>query len=186
MKIFTKHSVLGFLLGAIVVPLILFAIFDYYINNLMDDSMELIPPKLVEMKSIDYNWSVKNMDGEKIEASDLFEDKIIFLNFWATWCSPCVAELPSIQKLYDKFGDRVTFACIADDKIGDINKLIKEKEYTFPVYALDSLPDYLDPESIPTTYIVSKDKVIKAKHEGGADWFDQSVIKFIEELLENE
>src|SRR5690606_30220827 len=53
-----------------------------------------------------YHWSLKGMDDKLFEFKEA-QDKVILLNFWATWCPPCIAEMPSMQELYNSYGDRV-------------------------------------------------------------------------------
>ena len=61
-----------------------------------------------QLNDLDYNWTLARSADEPLNFSDL-QEKVVFLNFWATWCPPCVAELPEIQRAYDKYGDRGCF-----------------------------------------------------------------------------
>ena len=68
-----------------------------------------------QVKLLDFNWKLQNLKGEQINMSS-FKGKLIVVNFWATWCPPCVAEMPSFQKLYNDYGDRVVFLFVANDE----------------------------------------------------------------------
>ena len=70
-----------------------------------------LQPVKTGTKLIDFE--LESLDGEMIKLSS-YKDKVVFLNFWATWCPPCIAEMPSMQKLYDHFKDR-DFEMIAVD-----------------------------------------------------------------------
>ena len=80
-------------------------------------------------------------------------DKVVFLNFWGTWCGPCRQEWPSIQKLYDLKKDKVEFVLIAmQDKEEDVRKFLKENNYNVPVYIAESpLDTSILPNVFPTT-----------------------------------
>jgi thiol-disulfide isomerase/thioredoxin len=185
MKIFTKHSVIGFILGGIIVPVIFMLTFDIYVETENEESAvnNYPPPEFNIEKTVDYEWNIHTLDGEKKRASEYFDNKIVFLNFWATWCGPCVGEMPSIQKLYDKFGNRIAFACVSNEKLSEISEFIESKGFTFPVYKIDVAPAEFDIKGIPATFIISKDKIIKFKHIGGADWSHDKVIEYLENML---
>ena len=130
-----------------------------------------------------YDFQLKDVDGEVV-AFDSFEDQVVFLNFWATWCPPCIAEMPDINRLYDAASDSVSFVMISLDK--DRNKaldFIEEKGYTFPVYFLESsLPNTYDVRSIPTTYVLSKEGKVKVKNHGMAKYNSKGFKKLLSEL----
>ena len=183
MKIFTKHSIVGFILGAVIMFVILLFTLDVYIPSASDNNENYPPPEFNIEQKVDYSWSVQSLAGEKKRVSEYFGDKIVFLNFWATWCGPCVSEMPSIQKLYDKFGEKIVFACISNEKLSDISEFISSKGYTFPVYKIDFAPAQFEIKGIPATFIID-DKIIKYKHVGGADWGHDKVVEYLENLIE--
>jgi thiol-disulfide isomerase/thioredoxin len=111
---------------------------------------------------------------------------VVFLNFWATWCPPCVGEMPSIQRLYDTLKDEegVVFVCVSDEEPDTVRKFVEEKGYTFPVYTMEGeRPEDFRGRGIPTTFILSQDGKISFRHIGSAKWDDQSSIDFIKNLL---
>ena len=83
--------------------------------------------------------------------------KVICINFWATWCAPFVAEMPSLQSLYDSYGDKVTFLFIANDEVETVDTFMQKRGYTLPIYYVDNeVPTALEHSSIPTTYWIDK------------------------------
>ena len=91
--------------------------------------------------------------------------KPVFINFWATWCGPCVSEMPDLQELYDEYKDKVDFIFInCGDGESEINEFLENSEtkYTFPIgYDFDNdLSIKFNVQAIPTTYVVDKDKKI--------------------------
>ena len=61
----------------------------------------------------DLEWNITSLMGEKV-ALQFPTDKPVFINFWATWCPPCIAELPALQRLYNQYGAKVDFYFISD------------------------------------------------------------------------
>ncbi|MGN8225455.1 TlpA family protein disulfide reductase [Gracilimonas sp. BCB1] len=119
----------------------------------------------------DYNMPLLTINGNRTSLSE-FEGKTIFLNFWATWCPPCIAEMPNIQSLYNELDDEnVVFVMASLDQ--DPQKawdFIGRKEFTFPVYSVISKPRVFDTSMVPTTYVISPDGIIAMKHAGMAKY----------------
>lgn len=105
----------------------------------------------------DYDFTLEDLDGNMVSLSD-FKGKKIFINFWATWCPPCKAEMPDIEKLYQetKDGDLVILAVnIGDDK-RTVQDFITKNKYSFKVL-LDTdskVGELYQASSIPTSYFV--------------------------------
>tara|TARA_R110002050_G_scaffold286121_2_gene436383 strand:- start:183916 stop:184368 length:453 start_codon:yes stop_codon:yes gene_type:complete len=74
---------------------------------------------------LDYNWQLSSQDRVAHNFNE-YNDKVVVLNFWATWCPPCVAEMPSFQKLYNDYGDRVTFLFLATDEEEKVASFLKK------------------------------------------------------------
>jgi thiol-disulfide isomerase/thioredoxin len=130
------------------------------------------------------DWTVQTLDGKTVTLGNKMKDQVVFLNFWATWCPPCVAETPSIEKLYRKIGDRVAFACISNESFDTLLEFRKKSGYTFPMYRRSQgPPSEFNTGGIPATFILSKNRKILLKHVGGADWAHESVVAFLEEVL---
>jgi thiol-disulfide isomerase/thioredoxin len=131
----------------------------------------------------DFNFSVKDLQGSKIPF-DQFKGKVIFLNLWATWCGPCRAEMPTIQKLYNEVpNDKIVFVMLSLDKDQDKDKIvqyIKSKSFSFPVYQPSGyLTEQMNVPSIPTTFVISKEGKIVSMEVGTTNFNTSKFKKFI-------
>lgn len=128
-------------------------------------------------------FKMVDLDGKTV-AFESLKGKVIFLNIWATWCPPCIAEMPNIQKLYDKVGsDKIAFVMLSVDEGGmaKVKKFIDKKGYTFPVYMpASSFPNEFYSTAIPTTFIISPEGKIVAKQEGMAEYDTKEVREFLQ------
>jgi len=130
-----------------------------------------------------YNWALVNREGRSIDFKSM-KGKVVLVNFWATWCPPCVAEMPGMQDLYDKYGDRVEFIFIARDEKDRVQRFISKNDYSFPVYFESSAPpEELRSNSLPTTYLIDQAGQIRVDKTGAADWNSAKVHDLLEELL---
>jgi thiol-disulfide isomerase/thioredoxin len=133
----------------------------------------------------DYNLDLLTLDGKKVSLQEL-KGKVIFMNLWATWCPPCVAEMPVIHSLYQKYSpDKVAFVMLSlDETKGKIEKFIRKKDYSFPVYTLaGQLPQVYATQSIPTTFVISKDGQIVVRQEGMAQYDSPEFEAFLNKLI---
>lgn len=124
---------------------------------------------------VDYNWNLRAMNGEAVDFNS-FNDKKILVNFWATWCPPCIAEMPSMQALYDDYKGKAVFVFVTNDDKAAIDKFIKKHNYTFPIYqAVSSAPLLLETSTLPTTYLINEKGEILIDKTGAADWNSDKV-----------
>jgi thiol-disulfide isomerase/thioredoxin len=192
MKFINKSSVIGFTLGAIISPLIVIGGLYLYIQTQMEDlgmgdqEINFPAPEIPDHSKVDINWNLKSTDGTEFNLEEKFKDKVVFINFWATWCPPCIAEMPTIEKLYQKYKDKIGFALISNEDIGMIAEFKNRNKYTFPVYQIEmDIPEVFNLTIIPATFIISPDRKIALKHVGGANWSHEDVMKYLDELIEN-
>ncbi|WP_118196454.1 TlpA family protein disulfide reductase [Albibacterium indicum] len=127
----------------------------------------------------------KNPDGEIIELSDQ-KGKVVFINFWATWCPPCIAEMPSINKLYSEFRDneKVMFLMVdVDNNRTSSQKFMDKKKFELPVYTpASSIPSSYMSGAIPTTLVLNKYGKVVFKHEGMGDFSNEEFKTFLTKL----
>jgi len=132
-----------------------------------------------------YDWKMISSENNEFILSES-KGKVVFLNLWATWCPPCVGEMPGIQKLYDKFKDHpeVDFVLVSNEGIDVINKFIERKGYSFPVYSSQAeTPAAFSTRSIPTTYVLDKSGNIVIREIGAVNWGGDKMEKIINDLL---
>ncbi|WP_373517691.1 TlpA family protein disulfide reductase [Pricia sp.] len=128
----------------------------------------------------DFNLKLLDADGKTISLGAL-KGKVIFMNMWATWCPPCIAEMPSIDKLHDEMGDDVAFVMLSLDK--DFQKakdFDKRKGYDLPIYTPgNNLPAMYQSSSIPTTYVIDADGNLVMANKGMADYNNPQFKEFL-------
>ncbi|GGW44850.1 TlpA family protein disulfide reductase [Arenibacter certesii] len=130
-----------------------------------------------------YKWELVNLDGKPFLFESL-KEKVILVNFWATWCPPCVAEMPSLQKLYNDYGDKVAFVFVTNDHREKVDAFLDKRNHQLPIYyATSPEPQVLSSKLLPTTYIISKEGKIVVAQTGAADWHSDKTRKLLDELL---
>ena len=178
-----KHFTLSNILFVILIGLVLYPPSRIWITRQLS-----FTPAIDEIKKdetvTDYNWQLKGLNTSDVNFNQ-FKGKVVFLNFWATWCPPCVAELPYIQSFYNDYKDKVAFVFISKEDWSDINSFFKNEGYNFPVYqernsSLEALPEVT---SIPRTFIIDKEGNIRVDESGAADWNSAAFRKEIDVLL---
>lgn len=137
----------------------------------------------------DAGVSFKDETGDVVSVN-LLKGKVVFINFWATWCPPCIHEMPSIDALRKSFkGDeRIVFLMVdVDNKIAQAAAFMKDNNYDLPVFTpASSIPsDYLG-GAIPTTVILDKRGEMVGRLEGGRDYTDPQIVKALKELVESD
>ena len=124
-------------------------------------------------------------DGKQVHLADQ-KGKVVFLNFWATWCPPCIAEMPSINKLYNqlKNNNNVVFIIVdADHNFQKSMPFMAKHRYSMPLYKLASnVPPNLVSNSIPATTIIDKNGQVVFHQEGSADYGNPKVLEYLNKI----
>ncbi|MGV8980631.1 TlpA family protein disulfide reductase [Clostridium sp.] len=127
-----------------------------------------INPSVTKTKAIDFK--LKDLKGKELSLSDL-KGKKVFLNFWATWCPPCKAEMPEIEKLYQetKNSDLVIVAVEIGEPLSTVKSFIDSNKYNFKVLVDpdQTVAAQYNISSIPTSYFINADGNIISKSIGG-------------------
>lgn len=130
-----------------------------------------------------YQWSLSSLKGEKYNFASS-KGKVVLVNFWATWCPPCVAEMPEFQKLYDTYKKKVDFYFITTDPKNKVIPFLQKKDLQLPVYhAISHPPKPIDGFSLPTTYLIDKKGDIVIDKTGAARWNSKKTRTLINTLL---
>lgn len=131
------------------------------------------------------SFSFLNGNGEEKKLSEL-GDSIIFLNFWATWCPPCRAEMPAIQNLYNEYGKKIKFVLVSNENASEINNYLNTNNYKLPIAAPISAPSgRLSSGTIPSTFIIGKEGKLLLSKKGAAKWDGENIKNLINNNLNN-
>ncbi|MDR7078302.1 peroxiredoxin [Neobacillus niacini] len=113
------------------------------------------------------DFELKTLTGETVKLSDL-KGKKVMLNFWATWCPPCKAEMPAMEQFHKEAGDEVVILAVNIDPHLDVQAFVDENKITFPIPldAEDTVNEMYQVLSIPTTYFIDTKGNIGNKYIG--------------------
>lgn len=131
-------------------------------------------------------FSVADLQGKSLSTSEL-KGKVVFINFWASWCPPCRAEFPSIQKFYDQYksNENIVFLTINMDDKPELGTAYLQKENLNVPFWIPSvaIPQEVFSGALPTTLLLDKTGKIRMKHTGAADYSTASFYKQIDDLM---
>jgi peroxiredoxin len=145
-------------------------------------------PKLEEVKDHPAapEFTLTNPDGKPVSLKD-YRGKLVFLNFWATWCTYCKGEMPAMERLYREFKNKgfVILAVNVKDKKPDAMAFAKELKITYPI-AMDPTGDIgllYGAWGMPATYLIDEKGAVLARLWGPADWYSPAARNLIQSLL---
>jgi len=124
-------------------------------------------------------------DGEMLSLSD-YRGQVVFLNFWGTYCPPCVAELPELQEVYDELKDEgfVIIGLNAEEKPEKVKAFVEENGITFPIIISDdaTINPVYQLKHMPTTWFIDQNGILRGKIEGQMS--KDMALKIAHKLLE--
>jgi thiol-disulfide isomerase/thioredoxin len=136
-----------------------------------------------QLSKFDYEWKLEDVNGNKVELSN-FKGKVILLNYWATWCPPCIAEMPNLQKLYNDYQDKMVFVFLTNDDKPKVDAFMKKREFTLPVYyQVSKAPSRISTNSLPTTFLIDQNGKILIDEVGASDWNGEAMRAILDKLL---
>lgn len=116
------------------------------------------------------DWQLVALNGDHVTFEEV-NKKPVFLNFWATWCPPCKAEMPSIQATYEEVGERINVVLVSSESPEKVSAFMEKSGYTFPVYTLGTgIPEDLKSRSLPTTFVITQEGIVVHRSEGMRKW----------------
>jgi thiol-disulfide isomerase/thioredoxin len=142
--------------------------------------------QIKDLAQNDHAFSFYDSSGQTLSTSDL-KGKVIFINFWATWCPPCRAEMPSLNALYNKFkeDDRFVFLFInEDDDLSKAKAYLQKEGFNIPLSSrAGNVPSQIYNGTLPTTIVLDKEGKVVLKEEGLAAYNTPSFIQQLKDLL---
>ncbi|MGM8216244.1 redoxin domain-containing protein [Bacillaceae bacterium W0354] len=150
----------------------------------MNGPLFVVPENMdVDMTGVDVgdlakDFQLRDLDGNLVRLSDL-RGKKVFLNFWASWCGPCKAEMPHMQDFYEKYSDEVEIIAVnvtgSEVNSSNVKKFVDDYELTFPVLLDDTNEvsvTYLALQ-LPTTYFINSDGIIQLQRKIGPMTYEE-------------
>ncbi len=121
------------------------------------------------------DFTFLDLKGEQVSLSDYYGEKAVFVNIWATWCTSCKKELPTVQKMYEKLkGDDFEVLAVSIDALGKkaVEPFMKEFGLTFPALldTTGSIQPLYGTTGVPESFIVDKQGMIAFVEIGPGDW----------------
>ncbi|HMG35283.1 MAG TPA: TlpA disulfide reductase family protein [Blastocatellia bacterium] len=130
--------------------------------------------------------NLQDLKGKRV-STDIFKGKVVVLDFWATWCGPCIAEIPSLNKLQDKYaarGLKIVGVTLASGELKEVKPLIARNGMKYTVLMGDDNQAYdFNIMGFPTTFLVTKDLKIFRKYIGSGPRKTEQLEEDIQKLL---
>jgi len=159
--------------------------FDQRVEELKREEKQTLINTQLNIEAPDFQ--LKDTGGNNIRLSD-YKGSIVFLDFWATWCSPCLKELPLFQAMHDEYsGKDIVFLAISTDKEKDkVIPFLEENKYTFKVLYDNGMKKAYNVAGIPTVFIINQDGIIKYKNVGFRADITEIWTEQLQQLMSNQ
>jgi len=130
-----------------------------------------------------YEWQLIDLKGNLLTFGEK-KGRVVFLNFWASWCKPCLKEMPDIQKLYSDYGSQVDFLLVTQEDSLKVKTFLKKRNYDLPFYFSDGdIPEVLYSKTLPTTYIIDRKEKIVLAESGAMNWNNLHIRVLLDKIL---
>jgi peroxiredoxin len=149
-------------------------------------TLDLIKPNR-QQQAKDFN--VAALEGGKLRLADL-KGKVVFLNLWATWCGPCMEEMPAMERLWQRYKDQgLVVIALSMDSAGAkvVKPFIEQAKYTYRV-ALDpkmEIAELYGARAVPSTFIIDRSGTLRAIALGPRDWAGRASFAYFDALLKD-
>ncbi len=127
-------------------------------------------------------WELYDLDGNKIQFAEKL-NKPVLINLWATWCPPCIAELPGLLKLQKEYKQKANFMFITNENPVVVKSFLRKHGYSkHGFYISQKVPVDFATNSIPTSYIISPTRKVVLIKKGAARWNSRKVKRLLDKL----
>ena len=199
MSFLNRHFFVGMFFGAVVLAIIGIGglgAFAVAMSSFMEGGRQLeapfgdvpefptdpaAPPALMA-------WALTSLDGEETYLGE-FGDAVVFVNNWATWCAPCVREMPSIESLAERYqGKSLAFVIVSTEPLSLVRDFVEEKGWNLPVFVAEHRPPIFQTKGIPSTFVLTQSPhaqnlQVAFSHVGGANWDAPQSHHYFDRLL---
>ena len=164
---------------------LIFSSFNVSAEENLYESFRIVKPKIVKPAPA---FTLKRLHGDEINLEDL-KGKTVLLHFWATWCKPCIKEIPTMEKFYNTFKDKkfeILAVSIDRGNIKGVESFVKMNGMTFPVL--------LDQEQtvrkkyfingLPTSYLIDDEGKLKGFISGERDWSSEDATLLMNSIIQ--
>lgn len=143
------------------------------------------PPAQTAVGQMAPDFTLPNTQGQSVRLADL-QGKVVFLNFWATWCPPCRAEMPAMERLHEAFGGKnLAVVAVNVEDLSAVTSYLEKNRHAFTVL--------LDPEGevqnlygvfrLPETFLIDKQGRIVQHYLGARDWSSVEFLRYVSSLI---
>ena len=133
-----------------------------------------------------HDFAGEMMDAKTVNLQD-YRGRFVLLNFWATWCSPCLKEMPDLENAYNEMGQEklVVLAVGMGESVEKIKAFFNKYSFTFPLLADNrmKITKLYGVRNIPVTYLIDPDGVVLGRALGVRDWASPDLLAFIDSRL---
>lgn len=137
----------------------------------------------IPLDSVSGEWRLRTLSGDTCRLAD-FAGKPIVLNYWASWCAPCMAEMGAFKSLYGDYSDKVNFLFVSNEDRREIARLVSRKKWGLPVFfPVKKYPEQLSANSLPTTFVIDADGDIVLRKSGMAGWNGSRMRNILDNLI---
>jgi thiol-disulfide isomerase/thioredoxin len=128
----------------------------------------------------DYDWTIQPLEGKPVSL-EAFRGRVLFINMWASWCTPCIREMETIERLRERLADtEVEFLVVAAEGERPVRRHLRKYRYDLPIYLeVDRMPEAFGLRGLPASWVVDREGRILILRHGEAVWDTDEVEAFV-------
>ncbi|MYD98888.1 MAG: TlpA family protein disulfide reductase [Gammaproteobacteria bacterium] len=128
-------------------------------------------------------WQLTDLDGNQTDLAAM-QEKVVFVNMWATWCAPCLTEMPTIERLASEFADQdMAFLIVSREPHETVAPFVDDRGWDLPIFTAKRVPPTFQTGGIPATFVLDEKRRVVFSHVGSALWDAETAIEYFDRLL---